>query len=68
MPQARLHAARLTEQYQPSLPIDGRTTRHPSYRISTVKRKRIEEPGSRPSAVCARHAIADGRPGSCPET
>jgi hypothetical protein len=24
--------------------IDGRTTRHPSYRISTVKRKRIEEP------------------------
>jgi transposase len=24
--------------------IDGRTTRHPGYRISTIKRKRIEEP------------------------
>jgi hypothetical protein len=24
--------------------IDARTTRHPGYRISTVKRKRIEEP------------------------
>ena len=24
--------------------IDGRTTRHPGYRLSTVKRKRIEEP------------------------
>ena len=24
--------------------IDGRTTRHPGYRLSTIKRKRIEEP------------------------
>jgi hypothetical protein len=24
--------------------IDARTTRHPGYRISTIKRKRIEEP------------------------
>jgi hypothetical protein len=24
--------------------IDGRTTHHPGYRISTIKRKRIEEP------------------------
>ena len=24
--------------------IDGRTTRHAGYRISTIKRKRIEEP------------------------
>jgi hypothetical protein len=39
--------------------IDARTTRHPGYRISTIKRKRIEEPsgGSRRSAVCARPGI-----------
>jgi len=24
--------------------IDGRTTRHPGYRLSTINRKRIEEP------------------------
>jgi hypothetical protein len=29
--------------------IDARTTRHPGYRLSTIKRKRIEEP----SGVCS---------------
>src|SRR5580693_5893061 len=39
--------ARLTEANgtaERSTAIDARTTRHPGYRISTIKRKRIEEP------------------------
>ena len=41
--------------------IDARTSRHPSYRISTIKRKRIEEPFGRMKTVgaCARPDIAD---------
>jgi len=40
--------------------IDGRTTRHPGYAISMIKRKRIEEAlaGSRRSAACERPATA----------
>ena len=45
--------------------IDGRTTRHPGYRISTVKRKRIEEPfgwiktvgGLRKTRHCGRRLV-----------
>jgi len=39
--------------------IDARTTRHPGYRISTIKRKRIEEPFGwmRPSAVLRKTGI-----------
>jgi hypothetical protein len=40
--------------------IDGRTTRHPGYRISTIKRKQIEEPFGwiKTVGVCARRGIA----------
>ena len=45
--------------------IDARTTRHPSYRISTIKRKRIEEPfgwiktvgGLRKTHHCGRELV-----------
>jgi transposase len=46
--------------------IDARTTRHPGYRISTIKRKRIEEPfgwiktvgGLRKTRHCGRSLVA----------
>jgi hypothetical protein len=45
--------------------IDARTTRHPGYRISTIKRKRIEEPfgwmktvgGFRKTRHCGRDLV-----------
>ena len=45
--------------------IDARTTRHPGYRISTIKRKRIEEPfgwmktvgGLRKTRHCGRDLV-----------
>jgi hypothetical protein len=45
--------------------IDARTTRHPAYRISTIKRKRIEEPfgwiktvgGLRKTRHCGRDLV-----------
>jgi len=40
----RLYAACLADNANRRSAIDARTTRHPGYRISTIKRKRIEEP------------------------
>src|SRR3954464_15087256 len=38
-------AARHMSRRTPAIAVrHGRTTRHPGYRISTIKRKRIEEP------------------------
>jgi hypothetical protein len=44
LPPSRLHSHVSQNNTNRRSAIDGRTTRHPSYRLSTISRKRIEEP------------------------